>query len=70
MRGTVLMPLVVMAVLVKKAPTSSSEMSSISNASGHDGGVGQGSTYNGISYEGHSLNASGHDGGVGQGSTY
>ena len=44
MRGTVLMPLAVTVVLVKEATTRSPEMSSISNASGHDGGVGRGST--------------------------
>ena len=47
------MPLVMMAVLVKEVLTMLSAMSSISNASGHDGGVGQGSTYQVISHEWH-----------------
>ena len=39
------MSLVMMVVLVKEVLTRSSEMRGSLDASGHDGGIGQGSTY-------------------------
>ena len=69
MRGTVLMPLVMMAVLVKEVLTMLSAMSSISNASGCDVVLVKEVLTRSSEMRG-SLDACGLDSGIGQGSTY